>query len=148
MYTITHIASNIKHNISLSERNTMSFPYGLQPCNNELFSTLIHWGRVTHMCAGKLTIVGAGNGFSPRRRHTIVWSKVKILLTVPLGTNFSELLIIIQIFSFKKMHLITSCANWRPFCLGLSVLSNTHVCPGSLLYAEAQKNSHVCSVFF
>ena len=150
MYTIihTHVASNIKHNISLSERNTISFPYGLQPCDNELFSTLTHWGRVTHMCAGKLTIVGAGNGFLPGRRQAIVWTKVGILLTGRLGTNISEFSIVIQTFSFKKMHLIMLCANGRPFCLGLSVLSNTHVCPGWLLYAEAQKDTVIFAGFF
>ena len=39
---------------------------------------------------------------------------VVILLTGPLETNFSEFLIKICIFSFKKMHLKTS-AKWRPF---------------------------------
>ena len=45
-----------------------------------------------------------------------------ILLIVPLGTNFSEILIGIQTFSIKKMHLKMSSAKWRPFCLGLNVL--------------------------
>ena len=41
----------------------------------------------------------------------------------PLETNFSEILIEIYVFSFKKMHLKMSSGKWRPFCLGLSVLS-------------------------
>ena len=45
-----------------------------------------------------------------------------ILLIGPWGTNFSEILIGIQIFSFKKMHLKMSSAKWRPFCIGLNVL--------------------------
>ena len=36
--------------------------------------------------------------------------------------NFSEILIEIQIFSFKKMHLKVSSAKSLPFCLGLNVL--------------------------
>ena len=39
-----------------------------------------------------------------------------------LGTNFSEILSEIHTFQFKKMHLKTSSAKRRPFCLGLSVL--------------------------
>ena len=41
---------------------------------------------------------------------------------VPLGTNFSELLIEILTFSLKKMRLKVSSAKRRPFCLGLNVL--------------------------
>ena len=45
-----------------------------------------------------------------------------ILLIGPLGTNFSEILIEIHTFSFKKMHLKMSSGKSRPFCLGLNVL--------------------------
>ena len=38
-----------------------------------------------------------------------------------LGTNFNEILIKIQTFSLKTMHLEMS-AKWCPFCLGLNVL--------------------------
>ena len=38
-----------------------------------------------------------------------------------LGTTFSEILIGIEIFSFKKIHLKMS-AKWRQFCLGHNVL--------------------------
>ena len=30
---------------------------------------LTHWGRVTHMCVNKLTIIGSDNGLSPGRRQ-------------------------------------------------------------------------------
>ena len=46
----------------------------------------------------------------------------EILLIRPLGTKFSEILIEIHTFSFKKMHLEMSYAKWRPYCLGLNVL--------------------------
>ena len=36
----------------------------------------------------------------------------------PLGTNFSEIWIEIQIFSFMKMQLKMPSAKWQPFCLG------------------------------
>ena len=66
---------------------------------------LTHWGRVTHICVSKLTNAG-------------------LLLIGPLGTNFSEILVEIITFSFKKMHLKVSSGKWWPSCLGLNVLSH------------------------
>ena len=85
-------------------------------------SLLTHWGRATHICVGKLTIIGSDNGLSPGRRQAIIWTNAGIFLIGPLGTNFSEILIRIQTFSFRKMHLKISSAKWRPFCLGLNEL--------------------------
>ena len=85
---------------------------------------LTHWGRVTHICVTKLTIIGSDNGLSPDRRQAIIWTNAGILLIGPLGTKFSEILIDIWIFSFKKMHLKMSSGKWRPSCLGLNVLSS------------------------
>ena len=83
---------------------------------------LTHWGRVTHVCVRKLTSIGSDNGLSPSRRQAIIWTNAGILSIGPLGTNFSEISIEIQIFSFKKMHLKMSSAKWRPFFLRLDVL--------------------------
>ena len=77
-----------------------------------------------HICVSKLTIIGSDNGLSPGRRQAIILTNAGILLIEPLGTNFSEILIWIQILSFKKMRLQMSSAKWRPFCLGLNVLSS------------------------
>ena len=87
----------------------------------ELYA-LTHWGRVTHICVGNLTIIGSDNGLSPGRRQAIIWTNAGILLIGHWGTNFSEILIGIQTFSFKKMHLKMSSAKWRPFCPGPNVL--------------------------
>ena len=76
---------------------------------------LTHWGRTTHICVGKLTTIGLENSLSPGRRQAIIWTIDGILLIGPLGTNFSEIFIGIQTFSFKKMHLKISSAKWRPF---------------------------------
>ena len=57
------------------------------------------------------------------RHQAIIWTNAGILLTGTSGTNFSEILIEIWIFSFKKMGLKVSSAKWQPFCLGLNVLS-------------------------
>ena len=91
--------------------------------NLSMKTRLTHWGRVTHICVVKLTIIGSDNGLSPGRRQAIMWTNDGILLIGPLGTNFSEILIGIQTFSFKKMLLKMSSAIWRPFCLGLNVLN-------------------------
>ena len=66
---------------------------------------LTHWGWVMHVCVDKLTIIGSDNGLLPGRRQNIIWTSVGILLIVSLRTNFSYILIWIQTFSFKKMHL-------------------------------------------
>ena len=91
---------------------------------------LTYWGRVTHPCIGKLTIIGSDNGLSPARRQAIIWTNAGILLIRTLGTNFSEILDDIHTFSFKEMHLKLSSGNWRPFCLGLNVLS--YICDTGL----------------
>ena len=83
---------------------------------------LIHWGRVTHICSTKLTIIGSDNGLSPGRRQAIIWTNAGILLIGALGTNISEILSKIYTFSLKKMHLKMSSGKWRPSCLGLNVL--------------------------
>ena len=83
---------------------------------------LTHWGRVAHICISNLTIIGSDNGLSPGRRQAIIWTQAGIFFIGLLGTNFSEILIEILTFSFKKMCLKVSSAKWRPFCLGLYVL--------------------------
>ena len=83
---------------------------------------LTHWGRVTHICVGKLTIIGSDNGLSPDRRQAIIWTNAGILSIGPLGTKLSEKLIEIHMFSFKKMHLKMSSGKWRLFGLGLNEL--------------------------
>ena len=74
------------------------------------------------MCIGKLNIIVSNNGLSPGRRQAIIGTNAGILLIGPLGTNFSDILIWIQTFSFMKMHLKMSSGKWWPFGLGLNVL--------------------------
>ena len=84
---------------------------------------LTYWGRVTHICVSKITIIGSDNGLSPDRRQAIIWTNAGLLLIGPLGINFSETLVEILNFSVKKMRLKVSSAKRRPFCLGLNELS-------------------------
>ena len=97
-----------------------SFPFVAPLCAP---GCLTHWGRVTHICVGKVTFIGSDNGLSPGRRQAIIWTNAGMLLIGPLGTNFSEMLIEIHTFSFKEIQLKMSSGKWRPFCLGLNVLS-------------------------
>ena len=90
---------------------------------NPAWEGLTHWGRVTHICVSKLTIIGSDNGLSSGWRQAIIWTNVGILLIGPLGTNFSEMLIEIHTFSSKKIHLKMLSVKWRPFGLGLNVLT-------------------------
>ena len=104
---------------------TMIWNINLNSCflNNSANYYLTHWGRVTHICVSKLTIIASDNGLSPDRRQAIIWTNAGILLIGPLGTNFNEILIKFHIFSFNKMHLKMSSGKWRPSCLGLNVLN-------------------------
>ena len=67
-----------------------------------------HWSRI---------------GLSSGRRQAIIWTNAGILLIGPLGIDFSENLIEINIVSFNKMHLKMSSAKWRLFRFGLNVLN-------------------------
>ena len=79
-----------------------------------------HWGRMTHICVSKQTIICSDNGLSPGRRQAIIWTNAGILLIRTLGTNVNEILGEIHSVSFSKMRLKMSSAKWRPFCLGLN----------------------------
>ena len=92
--------------------------YCTQFCNN--FNSLRP--SDAYICVGNLTTIGSENGLSPGRRQAIIWTNAEILLIGPLGTNFSEIQIGIQAFSYKKMNLNMSSEKWRPFCLGPNVL--------------------------
>ena len=74
---------------------------------------LTHWGRVTHTRVSKIISIGSDNALAPGRRQAIIWTNAGILLSGPLGMNFCEILIEINTFSFKKMHLnISSVKRW------------------------------------
>ena len=61
---------------------------------------------MTHICVGKLTIIGSDNGLLPGRRQAIICTNAGIL-----RTNFNEILI--EIYTIWKMAAILS----RPQCV-------------------------------
>ena len=85
---------------------------------------LLHWGQVTNICVGKLSIIGSDNGLSPGRRQAIILTNAGILLIGPPGTYFRVISIGINTISIKEMQLKMSCAKWRSFCLGLNELKH------------------------
>ena len=75
---------------------------------------LTYWGRVTHICVSKLTIIGSDNGLSPGRRQAIISTNAEILLVRTLGTNFSEILNRHQtILGVYVNKLGTNSVEWR-----------------------------------
>ena len=53
-----------------------------------------------YMASVNYTIIGSDNGLSPGGRQAFIWTNAGILLTGPLVTNLSEILIAINTFSF------------------------------------------------
>ena len=88
IYGASQTNKNIISLLTWSQVLTTMISYNLQPespiANNYL--ALTHWGRVTHICVSKLTIIGSDNGLSPDRRQAIIWNNAGILLIGPLGT--------------------------------------------------------------
>ena len=62
--------------------------------------------------------IGSDNGLLPIRRQAIILTNTGLLSIGLLETNFSEILIKIQNFSFTKMHLKRLSEKWQPFCPG------------------------------
>ena len=116
------------------------FIYGVDIFDKSLPWPLTHSGRVAHTCVGKLTIIGSDNGLSPGRRQAIIWTNTRIMLSRTLGTNFSEIIREIHTFSFKKMHLKMSSGKWRPYCLGLNVLSSVIYAPYLIMLIDQFQN--------
>ena len=64
--------------------------------------------------------IDSDNGLAPNRCQAIIWTNTGLLSIGPLGTNFSEILIKIQ------MHLKILSVKWQPFCPGGDKLSYRH----------------------
>ena len=50
----------------------------LTPAPIREYNGLAHWGRVTHICIGNLTIIGSYNGLSPGRHQAIIQTNAGI----------------------------------------------------------------------
>ena len=103
---------------------------------------LAHRGRVTHICASKITITGSDNGLSPCRNQAIILTNAWILLIGPWRTNLNEMLIKMQQFSFKKMRLKMPSRNGGHFVSALKMARHMHISLLKNWYADWAHNSH------
>ena len=97
---------------------------------------LTHWGRVTHICVSKLTIIGSDNSLSLGRRQAIIWTSAGICYWT-LGNKFQWTLNKIYTFSLKKA--IWKCRPAilsRPQCVSVVYKTNniSQYGLGNLLY--------------
>ena len=127
-YELSYVSKRPRHSQNDSIQGRPILKSKKQTCCAYTVAPLLtHWGRVTHICVSKQTIIGSDNGLSPDRRQAIIWTNAGLLSIGPLRVYFSENLTKIQQFSLKKMHVKMSSAKWRSSCLGLNVL--THLLP-------------------
>ena len=82
---------------------------------------------MTHICVGKLTIIGSDKGLSPVRHQAIIWTNAGLLLIRHTGTNFSEILIEIQTFFIQENAFENVVCEMASICLGLNML-RTKLC--------------------
>ena len=73
MIAVSAKLSYKKLNLKMSPAKSRPFCLGI----NVL---LTQWGRVTHVCVSKLTIIGSDNDLSPERHQAIIWISAGILL--------------------------------------------------------------------
>ena len=118
---LSYYASGVFQMRELSWKSTMSFDQNIKIFSKEKeniackMSAILSWLPCINLLKPSDAYI--------RRRQAIIWTNAGISLIGPLGTNFSEILIWIHIFSVKKMHLKMLSGKWRPFCLGLNVLT-------------------------
>ena len=71
---------------------------------------------MTHICVGKLSIIGSDNGLSPNQCQAIIWTNFGILLIGTLGNLNHNLYIFIQENAFDnvvwKMAAMLSRLQW------------------------------------
>ena len=79
----------------------------------------------TYICISKPTTIGSDNGLSLGQCQAIIWISAGMLLIWPLGTNFSEISIKINVSLFKKIILKMLSPKCGPFSLSLNVLTVT-----------------------
>ena len=77
---------------------------------------LTHSYLVTSYDAQNYISITSNNGLAPSHRQAINWTNADTMSIISLWTNFSEIWIRLQIFSFKNLYLKISSAKGRPFC--------------------------------
>ena len=90
---------------------------------------LTHWGRVTHICVSKITIIGPDNGSTPSRR----WNFVNLNLRNKLKWNFNRnQYIFVQENAFEYVVWKTAAILPRPPCVNRAVFAFLWLSPSQL----------------
>ena len=86
--------------------------------------TLIHWGQVMHICVSKLRHHWLRQWLLACLAPNHYFDQCWLVVISPSRTYLNEILLDIQSFIFKKMHLKMLCAKWQPSCPGLKMLAS------------------------
>ena len=88
-----------------------SYSIKINTCQVKVYS---RWSvyLLTHICVCNLTIIGPNKKW-PGRGQAIIWTNTGMLLIGHLGGHFSEILIEIHTFSFKKIHSFVCISLWK-----------------------------------
>ena len=78
---------------------------------------LTHWGRVTYICVGNLTIIGSDNGLSPGRRQAIICTNPGIYVNWTLRQNNRNANILIQENALENVVSEMASILSRPQCV-------------------------------
>ena len=73
---------------------------------------LIHWGRVTYICVGNLTIIGSGNGLSPGWHQAIIGTNTSVKSKFEIfiqGHAFENVVCEMAAILSRPQFVITSC---------------------------------------
>ena len=57
---------------SFNQQRDTKYTIWIQSAAYREHDILTHWGRVTHICVNKITIIGSDNGLSPERLQAII----------------------------------------------------------------------------
>ena len=90
--------------------------------NRTVCGALTHWGRVTHICVVKLTIISSDNGLSPGRHQAIIWTNAGILLIGPFILHWNDnqdSYIFIQENAFENIVWKMAAILSRPQCVNV-----------------------------
>ena len=98
---------------------------------------------MTHICVGKLTIIGSDNGLSPGRRQAIIWTIARILLIGPLRTNVSEILIRTQNIFIQENAFENVVCEMVSICLGLNELTHSGLNKMANIFAKTSFSNKI-----
>ena len=113
--------------IAIEKWKCVSSALSIERIQQRSVSLLTLWGRVTHICVSKQTIVGSENGLSPGRGQVIIWTCAGLLVIWTFGNklqwNFNKnSYIFIQENAFENVVWKMATISSRPQCVKLILI--------------------------